>query len=135
MGDDNAAECAKPGQSTRHRLVVCIMAIPMQFNPIAEAAFDVIQSERALHVPRDLHPLPGRQVIVNFATRSFNLGLHRFHFGVEALAEMLALKKSDLPTARKMLSDAQTTVKKLPTSEQAFFKPQIDRIVGLLPKG
>ena len=59
------------------------MAIPTQFNPIAEAAFDVIQSERALHVPRNLHPLPGCQVIVNFATRSFNLGLHRFHFGVK----------------------------------------------------
>ena len=59
------------------------MAIPMQFNPIAEAAFDVIQSERALHVPRDLHTLPGRQVIVNFAPRGRDLRLHRFHLGIE----------------------------------------------------
>jgi serine/threonine protein kinase len=51
-----------------------------------------------------------------------------------ALAEMYSVRKTELPTARKMLADAETTVQKLPASEQAFYKPQIDRITGLLPK-
>jgi serine/threonine protein kinase len=50
-----------------------------------------------------------------------------------SLAEIYALHKSDLPAAKKLLADAQETVKRLPPSEQAFFKSQIDRIVGLLP--
>ena len=55
----------------------------MQLDPFGEAARDVIERKRPLHMPRDLHPLPGGQVLVNLAARFADFQLHRFHFRVE----------------------------------------------------
>ena len=55
----------------------------MQFDPFGETARDVIERERPLRVPRNLHTLPGRQVLVDLATRFADLGFHRLDFGIE----------------------------------------------------
>ena len=44
-------------------------------------------------MPRDLNPLPRVQVIVNLAPGGFDLGLHRFDFGIKiegVLVRMIA---------------------------------------------
>src|SRR3954447_7908480 len=55
----------------------------MQLHPIGETTLDVIESERTLYVPCNLHPLPRGQIFVNFPASRVNLGLHRFHFGID----------------------------------------------------
>jgi hypothetical protein len=46
-------------------------------------------------------------------------------------AEMLAVRKEELPKARKVFADAEKVILGLPTSEQAFYKPQMQRVVKL----
>ena len=43
----------------------------------------IIERERALHMPRNLHALPRREVVVNLAARFADLGFHRFDLGIE----------------------------------------------------
>ena len=69
---------------------------------------------------------------INDPTQVDNLDRTRWQL---AVAEILASNKTDVPMARKLLGDAEGTVKRLPASEQVFYRPQIDRIVRLLPKG
>ena len=51
--------------------------------PIRKTPLDIIESKGPLHMSRDLDPLPGGQVTVNFASGGFELGLHRLNFGIE----------------------------------------------------
>src|SRR5438067_11315594 len=67
VGDDHAALLTMDGKTARHGLVISKTTITVQFSPICKTAFDVIQGEWPLHMPRDLDTLPGSQVAVNFA--------------------------------------------------------------------
>ena len=78
MSDNDAPLRAKRGQTTRHRSIVRKPAIAMQLSPICKTPFDVIQSERPLHMPRNLDALPGRQVAINLAARFAKLRLQFF---------------------------------------------------------
>src|SRR4029077_11846357 len=62
VSDDDASMGTEHGQSARHRSIVRKMAVAVQFGPAGEATLDVIEGERALHVPRDLDPLPGTEI-------------------------------------------------------------------------
>ena len=55
----------------------------MQLDPIGEAALDIIERERPLRVPRDLYALPGREVVVNLASRGVDLCLNGPDFRIE----------------------------------------------------
>ncbi len=55
----------------------------MQFDPFGEAAPDVIERERALHVTSNLHALPGGQVVVNLPAGLADLLLHGLDLGLE----------------------------------------------------
>jgi hypothetical protein len=55
----------------------------MQFHPPRETASHVIKRERSQNVSRQLHPLPGGQVVVNLSARFADFSLHRFDLGVE----------------------------------------------------
>jgi hypothetical protein len=83
LGNDHAVPLSDFGQTAGHRAVVTEDAIAMQLNPFGEAAPDVIEREGALRMARDLHALPGGQVVVNFAAGFANLVLHRVDFGLE----------------------------------------------------
>ncbi len=55
----------------------------MQLDPAGKTALNVIERKRPLHMPRDLHALPGGQVIVNLAACFANLLLDRLNFGIK----------------------------------------------------
>src|SRR5438094_8672893 len=55
----------------------------MQLVRICKTALDVIEGEGPLGVPRDLHPLPGADVTVNFAACGLDLRLHGLDFSIE----------------------------------------------------
>ena len=95
MRDDDAAMRTKFGQTARHRFVVAEDAVAMQLHPFGETARDIIERERALHVPRDLHALPRRQVLVDFATRFANLVFHRLDFRIEIEIVLVGMDSSD----------------------------------------
>src|SRR5207244_7762962 len=59
MSDNNATFGAECGHTTRHRSIIGKATITMQLDPICKTPLDVIQSERPLHMPRDLDTLPG----------------------------------------------------------------------------
>src|SRR6266542_3695825 len=69
MSDNNATFGAECGHTTRHRSIIRKATITMQLDPICKTPFNVIQSERPLHMARNLHALPGRQVAINLAAR------------------------------------------------------------------
>jgi hypothetical protein len=69
VGDDDAALCAKCGQTARHCSIVGKAAISMQLNPICKAPFDVVHRERPLRMSRDLHALPGSEIAINLPPR------------------------------------------------------------------
>ena len=83
MRDDDAAMRPEFRQAARHRFVIAKDAIAMQFDPIGEAAPDIIERERAPDMARQLHALPGREVVVNRAARFADLVFHRLDFGIE----------------------------------------------------
>ena len=83
MGDDDTALRPEFGQAAGHGLVVAEDAVAMQLDPFGEAARDVIEGKRPLHMARDLHSLPGGKVFVNLAARFADLLFHRFHFRIE----------------------------------------------------
>ena len=80
MSDNDATFGAECGHTTRHRSIIRKATITMQLDPICKTPLDVIQSERPLHMPRDLDTLPGRQVAINLAAR-FAKGCLQFFDG------------------------------------------------------
>ena len=78
MRDNDATLPAECGQTTRHRSIIRKAAIAMQLDPICKTPFNVIQSERPLHMPRNLDTLPRRQVAINLAARFAKLCLQFF---------------------------------------------------------
>ena len=70
-------------QAARHRLVIAENAVAVQFDPIGEAACDVIQRKRTLDVARELDPLPGGEVLVNLAPGLADFVFHRLDFRIE----------------------------------------------------
>ena len=69
VSDDDATLRIEHGQAARHGFIISETTIAMQFNPICKTAFDVIQSEWPLRMPRDLDALPGSEVAINLASR------------------------------------------------------------------
>src|SRR3954454_3243067 len=59
------------------RRVVTERAIPVELDEIGEGKPYVIRGERALRVARDLYPLEGREVLVNFLAQIVELALQR----------------------------------------------------------
>ena len=74
----------------------------MQLVPICKTALDVIEGEGPLSVPRDLHPLPGAEVAVNFAARGFDLRLHCLDFGVKIERVFVGMIADFLQTALQL---------------------------------
>ena len=83
VGDENAALRPEHGDAARHRFVVRKKPVAAQLDPVGETTLDVIERERPLHMPRDLHPLPRRQVAVNLPPRFADLRLNRLHRRVQ----------------------------------------------------
>ena len=81
--DHDATVLAQHRDSAGHRFVVAKQTVAVQFVPIRETTLDIIEGEGPLYVPRDLHPLPGVQVIVNLTPGGLDLGLHCFDFGIK----------------------------------------------------
>ena len=79
MRDNHAPACAQHGHTAWHGSIVSKSAITMQFDPVSEAAFDVIQGKGPLSVTRHLNPLPCCQIIVNMAARFAKFRLKFFH--------------------------------------------------------
>src|ERR1700726_220634 len=80
VGDNYATSRAELGQTAGHRLVVCKMAIAVQFGPASKAALNVIEGEGPLDVAGDLDPLPGGEISINVAAGVANFCLDRFDF-------------------------------------------------------
>ena len=76
MGDDHAPIGPQLGQPARHGFVIRKQTVAVQLDPIGETPRNVIERERTLCMSRDLHALPGRQIIVNLAARGFDFRLH-----------------------------------------------------------
>jgi hypothetical protein len=55
----------------------------MQFHPPRETASHVIERERSQNMSRQLHALPGGEVVVNLPARFTDFGFHRLHLGIE----------------------------------------------------
>ena len=83
VGDDDTAMVPELRQAARHRFVIAEDTVAVQFDPIGEATLDIIERERAPNVPRQLHALPGGEVVVNRAARFADLVFHRLDFGIE----------------------------------------------------
>jgi hypothetical protein len=79
MSDNDAPLRAKCGQTTLHSSIIFKATIAVQLAPICETPFDIIQSERPLHMTRNLDALPGRQVAINLAARFAKLCLQFFN--------------------------------------------------------
>src|SRR5207247_5889473 len=76
VSDNHAALPAEHGEAAWHGSVIGKTAVAVQFSPICETSFDVIERERPLHMPRDLNTLPGGKVAVNLASRVAPLCLY-----------------------------------------------------------
>ena len=74
---------AEHGHTAWHGAIVGKAAIAVQFDPVRKTALNVIERERPLSVPRNLHPLPCRQVVVNLSARFAKLCLKFFHCRTE----------------------------------------------------
>ena len=79
VSNHHTALRAKHGQTARHGFVIGKTAVAVQLDPICKTAFEVIQSERPLHVPCNLNTLPGSQVPVNLASGFAKLCLNYFN--------------------------------------------------------
>src|SRR5947209_17107991 len=77
--DNHAPLCSEHGHTAWHGAIVSKSTVAMQFDPVCEAAFDVVKSERSLTVTRDLNPLPCRQIAVNVPAGFSKLCLKFFH--------------------------------------------------------
>jgi hypothetical protein len=69
VSDNDATLAAEHRHSARHCAIVGKAAVAVQFNPVRKTALNVIERERPLSVPRDLDPLPGRQIVMNMTAR------------------------------------------------------------------
>src|SRR5271165_5623395 len=83
MRDNDTTVITNCGEPARHSLVVSKKPIAVQLEEIRKSRVQVIKRERPRSMPRNLHFLPGRKPIVNFAFGLFNLLLHRSHFALE----------------------------------------------------
>ena len=97
--DHNATLLAQHRDSARHGLVVAKQTVAVQLVPIRETTLDVIECERPLGVPRDLHSLPGTEISVNFPTRRFDLRFHCLDFGIEIERMFVGMIADFLQTA------------------------------------
>src|SRR5215467_1904565 len=79
VSDNDATLAAKHGHTAWHGAIVGIAAIAVQFDPVCKTALDVIESERSLSMPRALHALPSRQVVINLAARFPKFCLNFLH--------------------------------------------------------
>ena len=79
VSDNDATLPAEHRHSARHCPIVGKTAVAVQFNPVRKTALNVIERERPLSVPGDLHPLPGRQIVVNLTARFPKLCLKFFY--------------------------------------------------------
>src|SRR5262249_14577467 len=70
MSDNHAPPCAEHGNTAWHGAIVGEAAVAVQFDPVGETALYVIESERPVIVPRELHPLPSGQITINLAACS-----------------------------------------------------------------
>ena len=91
---------SQPGHSARHRFIVGKTGDRHASRSIGKTALDVIERERPLHMPRDLHPLPRGQVVVNLAAGVANFLLHRLDLGLEIDIVLVANAPSD-PASRR----------------------------------
>src|SRR4029077_8677509 len=78
VSDNDATLAAEHSHSARHCTIGGKPAVAVQLNPVRKTALNVIERERPLSVPRDLDPLPGRQIVVNVTTRFPKLYLKFF---------------------------------------------------------
>ncbi len=83
MRNNHAAALADFRQAAGHRFIVSENAVTVQLDPFGKAARNVIERKRPLHMPGDLHPLPGVEILVNLPARVADLRLHRFDFALE----------------------------------------------------
>ena len=83
MRDDDASMRTDFRQTARHRFVIAEKPVAMQFDPFGETARNIIERERALRMPRNLHTLPRGEVVVDLAARFANLVFHRLDFRIE----------------------------------------------------
>src|SRR6267142_710466 len=67
MTDDRHRTPVKLSQPRDNGLVVCVAAVPVQFNKVCEKQIDKVQRVRPLLVPRDLRALPWPQMRVEFS--------------------------------------------------------------------
>ena len=79
VSDNDATLGAKHRQTTRHRCVIGKTPVAMQFNPVRETPFDVIQSKRPLSMARNLDSLPCGQVVVDLLSCFAKLCLQCFY--------------------------------------------------------
>ena len=79
VSDNDATLAAEHRHSAWHCAIVGKAAVAVQFNPVRKTALNVIERERPLSVPRDLDPLPGRQIAVNMTAHFPKLCLKFFH--------------------------------------------------------
>ncbi len=107
MGDDHATLRAEHGYTARHGTIVGKAAIAVQFDPVRKTALNVIQRERPLSMPRDLHPLPCRQIVVNM-TATFR----------EALSPVLSPPNRD--RHRVLWNDSLNPAAAAPIQRSAF---------------
>src|SRR6476619_229588 len=68
VSDNDATLAAEHRHSAWHCAIVGKAAVAVQLNPVRKTALNVIEREWPLSVPRDLDPLPGRQIAVNITT-------------------------------------------------------------------
>src|SRR6266478_8845721 len=131
MSDNDATLRAECGQTTRHGSIIRKSAIAMQLHPICKTAFNVIQSERPLHMPCDLDALPCRQVAINLAARfaklCFQLFDGRIKIDIVLVGVILQVLQSPF-----QFKDRFFKIKRLPFHGRLNFLPQSIMVTAVL---
>ncbi len=83
MADDHGAVPPNLRETAGHGRVVAMQPIAVQLDEAGEGELDVILRKRARRMPRDLHPLPRREILVDGLLGRRDFLLHAPHFGVE----------------------------------------------------
>src|SRR4051812_23175535 len=83
VGDNDAGPAINLAETARHCLVIGKQPVAVELNPVGETTLYIIKSKWPLNMTRDLNPLPGTEVFVNFPPGRPDLRFHCFNLGVK----------------------------------------------------
>src|SRR5215469_2140360 len=83
MGYNHTPNFADRSETAGHCLIVAKKAVAMKLQIVGKRGPEVVKSKRASGMSGDLNPLPGGELIINFALGFFDFLLHRLYFPID----------------------------------------------------